>query len=217
MKCRLKYLETCLNASVEVAKEKYCHNTVNKLMNTQKNSKVYWPLLKILLNNNKIPIIRPLFYENRFVTDFKEKDELFNIFFSKQCSLIPNNSCIVSDINYITDKRLSSVTFLGKDVGKIIQNLGSNKTHGYDNLSVCMLKICSDSFFVSLSKQAHLTGVFSSEWIKEIIVPIHKKGDKQIIKNYRPVSILPICGKIFEKLIFNKMFIYFSANKLSKN
>ena len=117
----------------------------------------------------------------------------------------------------MTDKRLSSVTFSGEDIGKIIQNLGSNKTHGYDNLSVCMLKICGDSFFVSLSQQARLTGVFSSEWIKEIIVPIHKKGDKQIIKNYRPVSILPICGKIFEKLIFNKMFIYFSANKLSKN
>ena len=53
-------------------------------MNTQKNSKVYWPLLNILLNNNKIPVIRPLFYENCLVIDFKEKDELFNIFFSKQ-------------------------------------------------------------------------------------------------------------------------------------
>ena len=37
LKCRLKYLQTCLNASIEVAKEKYYHNTVNKLMNTQKN------------------------------------------------------------------------------------------------------------------------------------------------------------------------------------
>ena len=35
LKCRLKYLQACLNASVEVAKEKY-HNTVNKLINTQK-------------------------------------------------------------------------------------------------------------------------------------------------------------------------------------
>ena len=50
------------------------------------------------------------------------------------------------------------------------------------------------------------------------ITPIHKKGHKQNIKNYRPVSLLPICGKIFERLIFNEMFIYFSANKLtSKN
>ena len=50
------------------------------------------------------------------------------------------------------------------------------------------------------------------------ITPIHKKGHKQNIKNYRPVSLLPICGKIFERLIFSEMFIYFSANKLiSKN
>ena len=50
------------------------------------------------------------------------------------------------------------------------------------------------------------------------IVPIHKKNNKQNIKNYRPVSLLPICRKIFERLVFNEMFIYFSANKrLSKN
>ena len=50
LKCHLKHLQTCLNASIEVAKEKYYRNTVNKLMNTQKNYKVYWSLLKILLN-----------------------------------------------------------------------------------------------------------------------------------------------------------------------
>ena len=80
-KCCLKYLRTSLNASIEVAKEKYYHNTVNKLMNTQKNSKVYWYLLKIFLNNKKIPIIPPLFYENRFITDFKEKDNFLIFYF----------------------------------------------------------------------------------------------------------------------------------------
>ena len=79
-------------------------------MNTQKNYKVYWSLLKIFLNK-KIPIIPPLLYENRFIADFKEKAQLFNIFFSKQCSLIPNNSSLPADVNYITDKRLSTVTF----------------------------------------------------------------------------------------------------------
>ena len=92
-KCCLKYLRTSLNASIEVAKEKYYHNTVNKLMNTQKN--YYWSLLKISLNNKKILIIPPLFYENRFITDFKEKAQLFNIFFSNQCSLIPYNTLLL--------------------------------------------------------------------------------------------------------------------------
>ena len=83
-------------------------------MNTQKNSKVYWSLLKLFLNGKKTPNIPPLFYENRFMTDFKEKAQLFNIFFSKQCSLIPNNSSLSADVNYITDKRLSTVNFQPK-------------------------------------------------------------------------------------------------------
>ena len=47
------------------------------------------------------------------------------------------------------------------------------------------------------------TGKFPSEWKKGNDVPIHKKDDKQNVKNYCPVSLLPICGKIFERLIYN--------------
>ena len=79
LKCRLKYLQTCLNAFIEVAKEKY-HNRTSKLINTQKNFKVYWSLLKTFLNNKKISIIPPLFHENRFITDFREKKKNFLIF-----------------------------------------------------------------------------------------------------------------------------------------
>ena len=46
LKCRLKFLQACLKASIEVTKERYYHNTVNKLINTQKECKVYWALLK---------------------------------------------------------------------------------------------------------------------------------------------------------------------------
>ena len=52
----------------------------------------------MLLNNKKIPLIPPLYYDNGFITDFKEKAEFFNSFFSKQYSLISNNS---SRSNYI--------------------------------------------------------------------------------------------------------------------
>ena len=59
--------------------------------------------------------------------------------------------------------------------------------------------------------------MYFPEWKKGNIAPIHKKGDIQI-KNYRPVSLLLICGKIFERSIFNEIFNYFSINKLiSKN
>ena len=46
------------------------------------------------------------------------------------------------------------------------------------------------------------------------VTPIFKKGDKQLIKNYRPISLLPVCGKILEKNIFNNLYNYFTTNNL---
>ena len=80
-----------------------------------------------------------------------------------------------------------------------------------------MLKICGDTICKPLeltSKKALTTGVFPSEWEKGNIVPCYKKGDKQNLKSYHPVSLLPICGKFFERLILNEMFSFFLANNL---
>ena len=55
--------------------------------------------------------------------------------------------------------------------------------------------------FLTYGNQANLT-------------PIHKKGDKQLVKNDRPISLLPICGKIFEKIIFNQLYLFFTTNNL---
>ena len=80
-----------------------------------------------------------------------------------------------------------------------------------------MLKICGESICRPLSiifKSCLRTGIFPLEWKKANIVPIHKKCDKQIVINYRPVSLLPICGKIFERLLYNEMPNSFLENGL---
>ena len=46
------------------------------------------------------------------------------------------------------------------------------------------------------------------------MTPVYKKGRKQLIKNYRPISLLPICGKIFEKIVFNTLYSYLNENNL---
>ena len=172
------------------------------------------------LNNKEIPLIPPLYYDNRFITDFKEKAELFNSLFCKQCSLVSNNSSLpitVTPITLLKNKKKSTVALSVEAIGKIIQNLDSNKTHGNDNVSIRMLKLCGNSIYTPLEiifRQALLTGVFRSERKKGHIVPVHKKSDKLNIKNYSPVSLLPICGKIFEVIIFNKMFEFFISNNL---
>ena len=45
------------------------------------------------------------------------------------------------------------------------------------------------------------------------IIPAHKKNDKRSLNNYHPVSLLPICGKIFERIIFN-IFLFLEDNNL---
>ena len=60
--------------------------------------------------------------------------------------------------------------------------------------------------------------VIAFECQKGSIVPIHKKGDKRVLKNYHPVSLLSICRKITERLLINEMLKFFIENKpLSSN
>ena len=120
-------------------------------------------------------------------------------------------------MKYLTNNRLSSISFSQEDIAKKIQNLDSGKAHGHDSISIRMLKLCGSAIYktlVIIFKQSVDTGISPSEWKKGNIVPIHKKGDKQTLKNYRPVSLLPICGKILERLMFNEMFKFFIENEL---
>ena len=75
-----------------------------------------------------------------------------------------------------------------------------------------MLKLCDKSkvkpLFI-IFNNCKLKNTSPNLWKKSNVVPIHKKGEKYIIKNYRPVSLLQIFGKSFERLIFNFLFKIF--------
>ena len=153
-----------------------------------------------------------IFHENCFITDFKEKAELFDSFFSNQCSLLKNCSKLPTNLRYVTDKRLRTINFTTDNIEKIIVSLNPNKAHGHDNISIRMLKICGNTICKPLElifKQALTTGEFPSEWKKGNIVPCYKKGDKQNIKNYRPVSLLPICENFLKDSYLMKCLVFF--------
>ena len=80
-----------------------------------------------------------------------------------------------------------------------------------------MIKLCGNSICKPLSvifKDCPSEGKFLHEWKKANVVPVHKKGNKQNLENYRAISLLPICSKIFERLIYNEMFTFFTENNL---
>ena len=93
-----------------------------------------------------------------------------------------------------------------------MRNPDSNKAHGHDMISIYMSKLCGNSICQSLeiiSKTCLRNGRFPRKSKKANFVPIHKKGDQQTTENYGPVSLLPICGKIFECLLYDTLFNFF--------
>ena len=80
-----------------------------------------------------------------------------------------------------------------------------------------MLLLCDESVVLPLKvifQNILDTCTFPDIWKLANVTPIHKKENKQLIKNYRPISLLPICGKIFEKIIFNSLYSYLNVHDL---
>ena len=179
--------------------------------------KAYWSILKTFLNNKKIPCIPPIYHNNNYITDFKEKAQIFNDFFAKQCTLVENSSKLPTNSFKRTNNLLSTISFTKDDIAKIIKNLNPNKAHGFDMISIRMIKICVESILKPLElifKSCLENCKFPIEWKKANVAPVHKRNNKQLIENYRPVSLLPVCGKILERLIYNKTFELFTENEL---
>ena len=80
-----------------------------------------------------------------------------------------------------------------------------------------MLKICDESLCKPLRiifRSCLENGEFPSEWKKANAVPVFKKNNKQELKNYRPISSLPVSSKIFERLLYDSAFKFFTENNL---
>ena len=70
----------------------------------------------LLVNSQSFPCIPPIFHNDNFITDIREKSELFNSFFAQQCSLIENSSTLPTYIFPKTDKSLSTIYFSEEDI-----------------------------------------------------------------------------------------------------
>ena len=131
--------------------------------------------------------------------------------------MIQNKSTIRSVFIPLTHNLLSSFQFTADDIKSVTNKLDPNKAHGHDMISIRMIKLCGDSIYKPLGmifKSCLNQGIFSAECKKANVVPVYIKGDHQCVKNDRPVSLLPVFSKIFERLIYNALFKHVSDNNL---
>ena len=111
--------------------------------------KTYWKIISRFLNNKEIPAIRPLLLNGEIISNFSQKASIFNKFFASQCTPLQNSSSLPT-FYLRTDETLSSLNVNDDDIFAIIKNLNPNKSHGWDNISIRMIKLCGKSMVYPL-------------------------------------------------------------------
>ena len=100
---------------------------------------------------------------------------------------------------------------------KLCKEIKISKSSGYNHLSA---KILKDSFLaltpqlVFLFRLSLNTATFPDDWKVATIVPLHKGGPPDVVGNYRPVSLLPLPGKLLEKIVHAHISGFVESNKL---
>ena len=132
-----------------------------------------------MTNGKKIPIILPLLNNESYITNFGDKVNFFNKFFADQCTPIENGSALPNSILPLPDMNLNTINIHSNEIHKIIKSHVVGKAHGYDNVTVRMIKICDFSICRPLEiifRDCIDLGVFPDQWKRANIVPIHKKN-----------------------------------------
>ena len=111
------------------------------------------------------------------------------------------------------DCSLDTITFSPPDVFKALANLDPAKAMGADGIGPRVLKMCATALcepLCHLFSASVANSCIPSEWKVHCVTPIHKSGDKSIVSNYRPISLLSCVSKVLERLIYNNIIDYVS-------
>lgn len=147
-----------------------------------------------------------------------EKASLFNSYFH---SVFTRSTYNIPPLNQLPTPTtvLSEVGLSELDVFEALLSLEVSKSAGIDGISPRILKKCAPAlykpihhlFMLSLSQH-----YLPLEWRQHLITPIFKSGNKSSVCNYRPISLLCVISKVFEKIIYIKM-VPFVSNFISSS
>ena len=108
-----------------------------------------------------------------------------------------------------TNLKLHNISITPKMAKKVITNLDSSKTSGPDCIPVVVLKNCEPELSYILAKlfnKCLKESYFPDCWKVSSVVPVLKNvGERYTAKKYRPVSLLSVVIKVFEKLVNNRI------------
>jgi hypothetical protein len=108
-------------------------------------------------------------------------------------------------------------TVTEEEVISITKRLKGKPTVGYDDIPERLVKQCIQSIkglLAHIYNVSQNTDVFPDEWKTAKVKPLYKKGDGYDMQNYRPITIISVFAKLFERLMYNKIISFLYENKI---
>ena len=187
-----------------------------------KNSKKIWVGLNSLLNKHKKQHNTIYLEEQGFISDPHQVANKFNDFFlnvaGKLSDKIVNKNSKFQD--YLKNPNKSSFYLKETEPAefvKVINKLDVKKSGDIYNISPENVKLtgqvvaqCLSIIFNRCIREGHFPDAIK----KAKIIPLHKGDSVLSVANYRPISLLPIFSKIFERIIYNQFIEYIEKNKI---
>ena len=215
-----------LKNAVKIAKATHYANQFEK---HSSNSKKTWEIINELRGKTKVSVKDDFVIDGRRVTCRRIIANKFNEYFTSLASnlneqvlsndslyVLSNDSLYVqpleSFVQYMANSVDSSIYLEDtqpEEITKIIMELKNGKA---SDIPISVLKRPAhliSSILARLYNNCMQCGTFPTVFKTGKVIPIYKKDNKECIENYRPVSILPIFGKIFEKIIYKRLYAFF--------
>ena len=148
-------------------------------------------------------------------------DEMNNFFVNSGTSVIEQNPPSATDpLSFLPDLgNLHSMFVRPASEGELIKIIESlkNSSPGIDQLKPAVIKevkfelIKPIHYLVNLSLKS---GIFPNKLKEALITPVFKKGSKEVMSNYRPISVLNVFSKILEKVMYKRLMGYIESTHL---
>ena len=191
------------------------------LKNKNNINKTWRTIKELLVSNTNKNSCKKIISDNIEYINNNEIAEIFNDYFSEIAISLDNNlpDSTIDPLLYVKTNSISSLYLsptTAAECTNIISGLKMTKTDK-DTVPVELLKLVKNTIAPILSKIINLSfklGIFPSALKCGIITPILKAGRPTIKENYRPITILLIISKIFERCIYNRSVDFFSKFKI---
>jgi len=124
---------------------------------------------------------------------------------------------LTEQIPLVKTAGMEVVTFSEENIRSKLSKLKSNKSPGPDSLHSRMLNELQNIIpraLKAIFDHSYEYGVLPEDWKSSVISTVFKKGKKDLVENYRPISLTCITCKLMESIIRDQMMDYFLSNKL---